>query len=92
VKAFHHGTRADLGLAEAFNMKPDLIFFVSDGEPTGAQPAAILAAVAEAQKELARPAPIHSVAYMADSGQKFMKDLAEKNGGMYREVNPSDVQ
>jgi hypothetical protein len=91
-KAFHRGTRADLGLAEAFKLAPDLIFFVSDGEPTGAKPAEILTAVEEAQKTLRRTAPIHSVAYLADSGQKFMKSLAEKNAGTFREVNPQDIK
>lgn len=91
-KSFHQGTRADRGLAEAFALTPDLIFFVSDGDPTGAKPPEILAAVAEAQKTLRRPAPIHSVAYLAGSGQRFMKDLAEQNGGTFREVNPQDIK
>jgi hypothetical protein len=91
TKAFHQGTRADLGLAEAFNLAPDLIFFVSDGEPTGATPQQILASVAEMQKNLPHPAPIHAVAFMADGGQRFMKELAGQNNGTFREVNPRDV-
>ena len=34
AKAKHHGTRADLALQRAFRMKPEVVFFVSDGEPT----------------------------------------------------------
>lgn len=89
-KKFHRGTRADRGLAEAFEMKPDIIFFVSDGEPTGATPDQILKQVDQSQGTGKKTA-INSVAYLADSGQKFMRDLAEKNGGTFREVNPKDV-
>lgn len=90
-KAFHHGTRADRGLEEAFALAPDLIFFVSDGEPTGSKPAQVIEAVAAAQKNLPKPAAIHSIAYLADSGQRFMRELAEANGGLFREVNPKDI-
>lgn len=90
-RAFHRGTRADRGLAEAFELKPDIIFFVSDGEPTGATPAQILKQVEQSQGSGKKTA-INSVAYLADSGQKFMRELAEKNGGTFREVNPRDVK
>jgi hypothetical protein len=90
-KAFHRGTRADRGLAEAFELKPDIIFFVSDGEPTGATPAQILKQVDDAQGTGKKTA-VNSVAYLADSGQQFMRALAEKNGGTFREVNPRDVK
>ena len=91
-RKFHMGTRADRGLAEAFVMGPDVIFFISDGEPTGAKPADILAQVELAQNERPAPASVNSIAYLADSGQRFMKALAEKNGGLFREVNPNEVK
>jgi hypothetical protein len=90
-KAFHHGTRADLGLEEALKLSPDLVFFISDGEPSGTKPADVLTAVEVAQKSLRKPAAIHAIAYLADGGQKFMRDLAEKNYGTFREVNPQDI-
>lgn len=90
-KEFHKGTRADRGLEEAFLLAPDLIFFVSDGDPTGSKPPQILEAVAAAQKNLPKRAAIHSIAYLADSGQRFMRDLAEQNNGNFREVNPKDI-
>jgi hypothetical protein len=90
-RAFHHGTRADRGLEEAFTMGPDLIFFVSDGEPTGSKPDEVIAQVEAAQKNLPRPAAIHCIAFLADSCQRFMKNLAEKNNGLFREVNPRDL-
>jgi von Willebrand factor type A domain len=91
-RAFHHGTRADRGLAEAFEMQPDIIFFVSDGEPTGASPTQILKQVEESQTAATKKTAINAVAYLADSGQKFMRELAEKNGGTFREVSPRDVK
>jgi hypothetical protein len=91
-RQFHHGTRADRGLAEAFEMRPDVIFFISDGEPTGATPTQILKQVEQNQAGANKKATINAVAYLADSGQKFMRELAEKNGGTFREVNPRDVK
>lgn len=91
-KAFHKGTRADLGLQRAFEMQPDAIFFVSDGEPTGANPAQILKQVDAAQANRPQRVVVHTIAYLADSGQPFMRDLAQKNGGNFREVNPKDVR
>jgi len=86
----HQGTRADLGLERAFKMKPDTIFFISDGEPSGTTPAEVYKQVEEAQRNLTKPATVNAVAFLADSGQKFMKSLAEKNQGVFREVNPGD--
>lgn len=87
-KAMHKGTRADLGLAKAFELKPAAIFFVSDGEPTGAQPAEILKQVKAAQGDGESRTAVHAIAFLADSGQKFMESLAKENGGTFREVNP----
>ncbi|MDB6172270.1 MAG: hypothetical protein JWL59_1581 [Chthoniobacteraceae bacterium] len=89
---FHHGTRADRGLEIAFTMQPDVIFFVSDGEPTGTLPAQILEQVKVTQQQLPRPAIINAIAFLADGGQKFMKDLASQNLGGFREIKPKDVK
>jgi hypothetical protein len=91
-KQFHHGTRADRGLEEAFALRPDVVFFVSDGEPSGTTPQRVLAQVEATQQGRAIPASVHSIAYLADGGQKFMRELAERNGGSFREVNPSDLK
>ena len=85
-RQFHHGTRADLGLARAFAMQPDTIFFISDGEPSGARPPEILQQVQALQSNLPQPVTIHAIAFHADDGQKFMQELAAQNRGTFREV------
>ena len=87
AKAKHHGTRADLALQKAFRMKPELIFFVSDGEPTDVNVEDVLKMVDQMQAQLPRKVTINCVAYMADSGMLFMEELAKKNGGTFKEVN-----
>ena len=91
-RQFHHGTRADLGLEQAFAMIPDVIFFASDGEPSGKTPPQILEQVTAAQKERAKPAVVNVVAYVADGGQSFMRDLATRNQGAFREITLADVK
>lgn len=91
-KRKHQGTRADKGLEAAFKLQPDTIFFVSDGEPTGANPTQILKSVEEWQKGRPKPVMVNSVAYLADSGQKFMQDLAKQSAGSFREINPRDAR
>jgi hypothetical protein len=87
----HLGTRADLGLQRAFAMKPDTIFYVSDGEPTGSSPSDILKEVSEMQKKLPRPITINVIAYVPDESVSFLQSLANQNGGQYRVVNLSEV-
>jgi len=91
-KKKHQGTRADKGLEAAFKLQPDTIFFVSDGEPTGANPEQVLKSVSEWQKGRSKPVVINAVAYLADSGQKFMKDLATNSVGSFREINPRSAR
>lgn len=91
-KRKHQGTRADKGLEAAFKLQPDTVFFVSDGEPTGANPEQVLKSVGEWQKGRSKPVVINAVAYLADSGQKFMKDLATQSAGSFREINPRDAR
>ena len=87
----HMGTHADDALKRAFAMKPDTIFFISDGEPTGTSGADVILEVKELQKTLSRPAKIHVIAYVPDDGQDFMKSLAKTNEGQYREVDLNEA-
>jgi len=47
----------------------------------------VITMVDRLQAELPRRVTINAIAYKADSGLNFMKELAEKNGGTFREVN-----
>lgn len=82
----HRGTRADLGLEKAFQMKPDTIFFVSDGAPTGTTRDEVEAKVEKAQAAMPRRVVINAVAYLPDSGEAFMRDLAKNSNGEYKEI------
>ena len=87
----HMGTNAGEALKRAFAMKPDTIFFISDGEPTGSSGNDVIKEVAELQKTLPRPAKIHVISYVPDEGQDFMQGLARANGGEYRLVNLNET-
>lgn len=82
----HAGTRAGAALDMAFAMSPDAILFVSDGVPTDKLDKVLLEEIAAKQKSLPKPAIINVVAYLADSGQKFMEELAKQNQGSFREI------
>jgi hypothetical protein len=86
----HAGTRTGAALDYAFAMNPDAICLVSDGVPTDGSinGTNILERVKAKQKELPRPAVINVIAYLADNGQKFMRDLAEQNQGTFKEIKP----
>jgi hypothetical protein len=89
VSNFNHaGTRAGAALDLAFSMSPDAILFVSDGVPTDKLDKLLLEEIAGKQKGLPKPAIINVVAYLADSGQKFMEELARQNQGSFREIVP----
>jgi hypothetical protein len=84
----HGGTQTSAALKAALAMNPDLICLASDGVPTDKSAAKILAEVAAQQKSLPRPVVINVIAYLADSGQDFMKVLAEQNQGTFKEIKP----
>ena len=88
TKFNHAGTRAWAAMEYAFSMNPDVVCLVSDGVPTDKPANVFLKDVTDKQKELPRPAVINVVAYLADSGQQFMKDLAEQNQGSFKEIKP----
>ncbi len=88
TKFNHGGTRAAAALDLAFSMNPDAICFVSDGIPTDKIATQILTDVQGKQKQMPRPAVINVIAYLADSGQKFMQDLASQNQGAFKEIKP----
>lgn len=85
----HSGTSSKKALAAAMALKPDTIMFVSDGDPTDGAPSTILSAVAATQAELSKKITINAVAYNAGKNSpasKFMSDLAEQNGGKFKNM------
>ncbi|CAN5256465.1 hypothetical protein BH23VER1_BH23VER1_08550 [soil metagenome] len=83
----HGGTRADLGLIEAFRDEPDVIVFLSDGSPTGVSENEIHDLVAKFQEKREKPVPIHTISYRSNSGQAFMEKLAADSGGDFKQVD-----
>ena len=80
----HGGTNADAALKEAFRLKPKLIFFISDGEPTGVKASDVLKSVEKLQ-----PSPKVAINTLSDKsrdGRDFLKKLAKASGGTYSEV------
>jgi hypothetical protein len=84
----HGGTRAGAAVNQALSMNPDAILFVSDGVPTDGLATTLLKDIGDRQKLQPKPATINVIAYLADSGQQFMQELAQQNQGTFREVNP----
>jgi hypothetical protein len=89
TKFNHAGTRAFAAMEFAFSMSPDVVCLVSDGIPTDREAKQFLTEIAEKQKQLPKPAIVNVVAYLADSGQKFMQDLAQQNQGSFKEITPT---
>ena len=94
------GTRHDYALEEAFSLKPETIYMLTDGNATAAQPgggglrpipAEELFKVTEAgQKNLTKRAKLHIIYYLngkerADEKQMLMS-LAARNSGQFRQV------
>jgi hypothetical protein len=94
------GTRHDYALEEAFSLKPETIYMLTDGNATAAQPggglqpipAEELFKVTETgQKTLPKRAKLHIVYYLngkekADERQMLMS-LAARNSGRFITVN-----
>jgi hypothetical protein len=76
-------------LQEAFELDPEAIYFLSDGEPTDAAPAKILAEITKLNRE--RRISLHTIgigtAYGAPIFGEFMRALSAANLGEFRAVN-----
>ena len=95
------GTRHDYALAEAFALKPEVVYMLTDGNATASQPGGgmkpipeeeIFAAAENAQKELpvTKRARLHTIYYVtgedkADERQMLQR-LASRNRGQFRQV------
>jgi uncharacterized protein YegL len=76
------GTPAREALERAFRFTDaDLIFFVSDGQPSDASASEILARVG--QLNATRHVTIETIGLGDDQDEAFLRDLAAQNGGQY---------
>jgi hypothetical protein len=83
----HSGTQPSDALKQAFRWDPDMIIFISDGEPTKPDTGdGVKALVQNLQKGREKQVKISAVAYFADGGQGFMKTMAESNGGVFKAI------
>ncbi len=75
------GTPALRALTEAFDADPDILFFLSDGMPTDANPQTILDQVREwnADDEVV----VHAIGLGDRLDEVFMEKLATENGGTF---------
>jgi len=82
----HRGTFAALALDKALQLKPDTIFFASDGAPTDLRGQAFFDKIGDSRKEFASKAKILALSYKAGKAGDFMKELASMTGGKFVEV------
>ena len=93
------GTRHDYALEEAFKLKPETIYMITDGNATGDSPtdpskkisaADIYKVAEEGQKSLTKKARLHAIYYLTGKEKAEEKELltrlASRNGGQFRNV------
>lgn len=93
------GTRHDYALAEAFSLKPETIYMLTDGNATAAEPGGGMKAipaqeiyrVAEAgQKALPKKAHLHVIYYLNSKEKSeevdMLRGLASRNSGKFQKV------
>ncbi len=93
------GTRHDYALEKAFNLRPEIIYMLTDGNATAAQPGGglrpiddveIYKAAEEGQKKLKKEARLHVIYYVTgadkDDERRMLKTLAARNHGQFRKV------
>jgi hypothetical protein len=93
------GTRHDLAMKEAFALKPETIYMLSDGNATEAQPHGglkpipaqeIYKVAEEGQKDLSKKAHLHVIYYLNGKEKTdeadTLRTLASRNGGKFEKV------
>jgi hypothetical protein len=97
------GTRHDYALEEAFKLKPETIYMITDGNATAAQPGgglrpipleAIFKVAEEGQKNLGKRARLHVIYYLngkeKPGERQMLMNLAARNGGKFNRVEASN--
>lgn len=94
------GTRHDYALEEAFKLKPETIYMITDGNATASsaggggqkpiEPEEIYKVADEGQKALAKKARLHAIYYVTakekPEERQLLTRLASRNGGQFRQV------
>ena len=94
------GTRTDIALETAFRLRPEVIYMLTDGNATEAQPGGglkemppeqVYGAADAGQKQLtARRARLHVIYYLTGTDKaderSMLTSLASRNGGQFRTV------
>ncbi len=93
------GTRHDLALEEAFSLKPETIYMLTDGNATVSQPGGglkpippqeIYKVAEEGQKGLSKRAHLHVIYYLNGKEKPdevaMLRGLASRNGGKFQKV------
>lgn len=93
------GTRHDYALEEAFKLRPEVIYMLTDGNATAAQPGGGLKPIpaddiwkgaAAGQKTLEKEARLHVIYYITGQEKadekRMLRTLAARNGGKFRDV------
>lgn len=93
------GTRHDLALAEAFSLKPETIYMLTDGNATESQPGGglkpipaqeIYKVAEEGQKTLPKKAHLHVIYYLNGKEKSdevdMLRGLASRNSGKFQKV------
>ena len=83
------GTASHAALNAAFGLDPEVIYFLSDGDPTDGQPGVIVESMSERNRT--RRITIHTIGVVTQTGGAggltfFMKPLAEHNFGRFQLV------
>jgi von Willebrand factor type A domain len=93
------GTRHDYALEEAFSLKPETIYMLTDGNATAARPGGglqpippqeIYKVAEEAQKQLPKKAHLHVIYYLNSQEKSdevnMLRGLASRNNGKFQKV------
>ena len=84
------GTRHDYALEEAFKLKPETIYMLTDGNATGVTADEIFKLTDDAQKTLSKKARLHAIYYLTGADRpderQMLMTLASRNGGQFRSV------
>ena len=89
ARGMNIGTASNTALNAAFNLDPEVIYFLSDGEPTDGRPANIISAITTLNRT--RRVSIHTIGVVTDRNgsaglTQFMRPLAEQNYGTFQLV------